>query len=177
MCICIRPIYDIRLTSPYTYHPPDRSDIIRSMCGMPSFWNWSRSGIQLREGNWDAVTALPKSFHVGTAQGLMFGLLTVDRNPDANEGSLFPNVVGPKLITGPYMAGTLRGLYLASSYNIAYHQSSRQSKRPPRLARAIHTETRPSPGTTPWIYHHDTAHYDGRAQVCCPQDPTNLSPF
>lgn len=94
------------------------------MCGMPSFWNRSRSGIQLNEGNWDAVTAHPKSFHMGTAQGLMFGLLTVDRSPDATECSLFPDVVEENLMTGSYMTGALRGLYLMTSYNITYHRSS-----------------------------------------------------
>nr|WAK77186.1 MAG: RNA-dependent RNA polymerase [Rhabdoviridae sp.] len=130
---CIRPIFDINLSSPYTYHPPDRSSVIRAMCGSPSFWNRSRSGIPLREGNWDAVTPNPKSFHIGVAQGLMFGLLTVDRNPDANEGSLFPNIVGPNLLPGPYLAGILQGLYLSASYNVAYHRSSQQLKRPKEL--------------------------------------------
>lgn len=48
--------------------------------------------------DWTSVHPNDKGFHIGTAQGLMFGILTVDRNSDANEGSLFPNVVGPSLM-------------------------------------------------------------------------------
>uniref|UniRef100_A0AAN0LJ79 Replicase n=1 Tax=Lobos virus TaxID=3139875 RepID=A0AAN0LJ79_9VIRU len=130
---CIRPIYDVKLSSQHTYHPPDRSIIIRNMCGTPAFWNRSRAGLPLAEGNWDSLPVLPRSFHIGTSQGLMFGLLTVDRNPDANDGSLFPNVIGPKMSTRPYMLGILRGLYMAAAYNVAYHRSAQQLKRPKDL--------------------------------------------
>lgn len=127
---CIRPIYDIKLTGSFTYHSPDRSNFIKSMCGMLQFWTKSRAGISLNEEDWDLVYPNEKSFHIGTAQGRMFGMLTVDRNGNANEGSLFPHVVGPSLMVSSCLKGVLRGLYSAASYNIAYQRSANQLKHP-----------------------------------------------
>lgn len=132
---CIRPVSDIYLDSPYSYEPPDESETIRQMSGTTADWSTARTLPSVRVGNWDDLSLRDQCFHVGLAQGALFGFLSVEDDHEASDASLFPYSVLKGVLPHPYLSGVLQGIMMAAAYQAAFHRQATSLKNPTPVLR------------------------------------------
>ncbi|UYL95605.1 MAG: RNA-dependent RNA polymerase [Yushu Rhabd tick virus 2] len=120
---CIREIKEITLTTERTLKLPDVHTSVTKMSGgiMPDFS--TIKSLPVPEGDWEALSASSRCFHVGVAQGALYGFYAVDSDKRRSDTSLFPISILPYLNPTPYLMGVLKGILMAASYNLVYRRS------------------------------------------------------
>ncbi|AOX47527.1 L protein [Gata virus] len=112
---CIRESYDITLESPGIFQHIDVSQKLIAWKPQNSMWFKEKRMLRLNPCLWDRLSVFDKSFHVGRAQGFLYGMLSYKKNQNANDSSLFPVVMRNKVLPAPYMIGLLDGLSRAGA--------------------------------------------------------------
>lgn len=127
---CIREIKDITLDSATVYTPPNVSKTVTRMTSGSTNWSISTRMIPIKEGKWDTLLLTEQSFHIGVAQGALFGFLASEGNTESAEGTLFPVSIGKQVRPHWFLMGLLKGILMASSYNAVYHRKAATLLRP-----------------------------------------------
>ncbi|USL85426.1 MAG: RNA-dependent RNA polymerase [Dermacentor reticulatus rhabdovirus 1] len=127
---CIREIEEIKLTTDLKLQLPNVSESVVRMSGglMPDFS--TVKALPIRQGDWDALSTSEMCFHVGVAQGALYGFYCVDHDKRCSDTSLFPVSVLPYLNPTPYLLGVLKGIMMAASYDMIYRRSVVMSAEP-----------------------------------------------
>ncbi|AJG39138.1 RNA-dependent RNA polymerase [Tacheng Tick Virus 3] len=123
-CIrCVREIEEVKLTTHLTLTLPDVSSSITRMSGgiMPDFS--TVKSLHIQEGVWTELSVSERCFHVGVAQGALYGFYYVDNDKRCSDTSLFPVSVLPYLNPRSYLIGILKGILMAASYHMIYRRN------------------------------------------------------
>ncbi|AFQ62098.1 polymerase [Ikoma lyssavirus] len=112
---CVRPIDDVVLECPKIFEFPDISTRISRMVSgaVPEFKKLPE--VSLKQGNLSMMSNEDKSFHIGTAQGLLYSILVAIHDPGYNDHSIFPVNIYSRLSPRGYLRGLARGILIGSS--------------------------------------------------------------
>ncbi|AJG39126.1 RNA-dependent RNA polymerase [Shayang Fly Virus 2] len=127
---CLRPIEEPMLDTDSTYKHKDIHSLLNKWKPVDSVWFTSRMVPELNEGDWSAVPPNEKSFHIGRAEGFLFGEKLTTGRSTAVEGTLFPLTLSKKVNPILYCDGLLDGLLRASSLNVIFRYSVHELKNP-----------------------------------------------
>ncbi|QXV86589.1 polymerase-associated protein [Yushu rhabdovirus] len=127
---CLRPIDEPILNTMSTYRHRDIHRLLNKWKPANTVWFTSRMVPSLEEGNWTAVPSPEKSFHIGRAEGFLFGEKLTTGRSTAVEGTLFPLTLAKKVNPVLYIDGILDGLLRASSLNVIFRHSVHELKNP-----------------------------------------------
>ncbi|UYL95545.1 MAG: RNA-dependent RNA polymerase [Nanning Rhabd tick virus 1] len=121
---CIREIEEIKINSSWVLSFPQMSNVVSQMSGGLDM-NFTRlATLPVERGNWAQLSAQEQCFHVGVAQGSLFGFLKADNDSQAEDSSLFPSNLIRKLYSLPYLIGILKGLHMAAAYRAVYRRTT-----------------------------------------------------
>lgn len=127
---CIREIGEIRLDSDTVYTPPSVAGTVTRMTSGSTNWSITTKMIPIKEGKWDILSLNEQSYHIGVAQGALFGFLTSEGNTESAEGTLFPMTIGKRVRPHWFFMGLLKGILMAASYTAIYHRKAGMLLRP-----------------------------------------------
>ncbi|AJG39161.1 RNA-dependent RNA polymerase [Wuhan Fly Virus 2] len=127
---CLRPIDEPILDTESTYKHKDIYTLLNKWKPENSAWFTSRMIPELEEGDWSKVPPAEKSFHIGRAEGFLFGEKLTTGRSTAVEGTLFPLTLAKKVNPVLYCDGLLDGLLRASSLNVIFRYSVNELKNP-----------------------------------------------
>lgn len=112
--LCFRQVEDITLDSGATYNPVVRgTELQKISTAYMAQSTLYRPYPQIQEGDWLSLSTSQQSFHIGAAQGLLFGILKAERGSDHEDPRLFPMTFLDKVDPDPYFAGLMKGLLSA----------------------------------------------------------------
>ncbi|UYL95609.1 MAG: RNA-dependent RNA polymerase [Zhangjiakou Rhabd tick virus 1] len=126
---CFREVEDIKLKASMEYMPKRKSPTLVLMVKASG-----ASAVRERKpppvttGKWGSVSANEKSFHIGAAQGLAFGLSCIEGQ--GTEQKIFPLTLVNRVSEIPYLMGLLKGLTSAGVCQAAFHSNLVWRKRP-----------------------------------------------
>ncbi|AOZ21307.1 RNA-dependent RNA polymerase [Lleida bat lyssavirus] len=134
---CIRIIDDVTLECPQVFDFPDISTRISRMVSgaVPEFKKLPE--IHLQPGDLNTMTDKSKSFHIGTAQGLLYSILVAIHDPGYNDHTLFPVNIYPKLSAKEYLLGLSRGILIGSSICFLTRMTNINVNRPLELMSGV----------------------------------------
>nr|QMP82265.1 RNA-dependent RNA polymerase [Hymenopteran rhabdo-related virus OKIAV8] len=127
---CVRPIEEVNLYSPEVYVHPPVYDKLMTWKPEDSPWDMIREQPELLTGNWLILSDVEKCYHIGRAQGYIYGDSVMSRSNLAEMTSMFPLSIAQRLIPEPFMEGLLDGLLRASSLHSLSRRSVMELKRP-----------------------------------------------
>ncbi|APG78744.1 RNA-dependent RNA polymerase [Hubei dimarhabdovirus 1] len=111
---CLREIEEIQLKTNIKFTHKDVSQILEKWKPETTSWFKEITTIEIKGGNWDALTAGEKSLYVGIAQGFIYGDSQWSGNKLATDPALFPLTISKKVHPDNYFTGFIRGLLLSS---------------------------------------------------------------
>nr|QNM37838.1 RNA dependent RNA polymerase [Insect mononegavirales virus 2] len=120
---CVRQIEEISLDTEMTFSFPDMSHILNKWKPELAEWGHSKVLIQFPLADWKSYVYEEQSYHIGKAEGFLFGDLTLTGNVQSEDRSLFPLVLKNKVIPQSYLFGVLRGLLMAGSLEVLRRKS------------------------------------------------------
>nr|AYP67529.1 RNA-dependent RNA polymerase [Manly virus] len=129
---CIREIQEITLESQWVLSFPSVHEVVSRMSGGLSMAFSSISSLPVARGDWSTLSTTEQCFHVGVAQGALFGFLCSDNDAQSQDSSIFPSNLASKLCSLPYLMGILKGLCMAATYSAVYRRSTMRGE--PRSA-------------------------------------------
>nr|WAK76932.1 MAG: RNA-dependent RNA polymerase [Rhipicephalus associated rhabdo-like virus] len=127
---CLRELKEFELDTTQTLQLPDVSEVVSSMSGgtMPDLT--TLKSLQVAEGSWEDLTPSEKCFHIGVAQGALYGFYCVDNDGRKSDTALFPISLLPYLEPRAYLTGILKGVLMAAAYDTIYRRLSVLQHRP-----------------------------------------------
>lgn len=129
---CVREIEEITLESQWIIDFPQVADVVSQMSGGIDVSFSTVTSLAIPRGKWEEVTGEEQCFHVGVAQGSLFGFLASDSDSQAQDSSLFPSNLVHRLDVLPYLLGLLKGIHMAAAYGAVYRRSTMRGE--PRAA-------------------------------------------
>nr|QBQ65007.1 RNA-dependent RNA polymerase [Taishun Tick Virus] len=111
---CFRQVEDITLDSGAVYNPMVKgTELQKISAAYMAQSTLYRPYPTIQEGDWMSLSVSLQSFHIGAAQGLLFGILKAERGTDHEDPRLFPMTFLDKVDPDPYFAGLMKGLLSA----------------------------------------------------------------
>ncbi|YP_142354.1 L protein [Lyssavirus mokola] len=134
---CIRPIEEVTLDAPQLFDFPDISSRISRMVSgaVPQFRKLPEVG--LKAGDLTALSSSERSYHIGTAQGLLYSILVAVHDPGYNDNSLFPVNIYGKVSARGYLRGLARGILIGSSICFLTRMTNININRPLELISGV----------------------------------------
>ncbi|UYL94379.1 MAG: putative RNA-dependent RNA polymerase [Enontekio merhavirus] len=119
---CVRPIEEPILETPLQHEFPDVTSILCKMKVEGTPWYEERPVMDLRPGDWDAVTDAEKSYHVGRMLGFYF----TDRRDirGTNTSDLFPLTLRNHLHPWKFLEGVVDGIYRGCAISMLHRASA-----------------------------------------------------
>ncbi|FAA01392.1 TPA: RNA-dependent RNA polymerase [Anole lyssa-like virus 1] len=113
--LCLRVIDEVSLEAPEPFIFPDISIRISKMTSgaVPQFRPIPE--LKLPEGSFSTLPEVDKSFHMGTAQGLLYSILVGIHDQGFNDPSIFPVNIYKNLAPQHYLLGLARGIMIGAS--------------------------------------------------------------
>lgn len=127
--LCLRIIDEEWIESDNVYDPPAVDHVIKTYSVSDLAWTKPSQTFETTEGNWEALSAKEQSFHIGAAQGSVFGVLLTNQAKELDEGSLFPQTLVGRLIELPYLLGLLKGIESSAAYSSLLTRALVESKK------------------------------------------------
>nr|ABZ81171.1 polymerase [Lyssavirus lagos] len=134
---CIRPIEEVSLEAPQSFTFPDISTRISRMVSgaVPQFRKLPE--IELKPGDLMILSNNERSYHIGTAQGLLYSILVAIHDPGYNDNSLFPVNIYGKISARSYLRGLARGVLIGSSICFLTRMTNININRPLELLSGV----------------------------------------
>ncbi|UYL94385.1 MAG: putative RNA-dependent RNA polymerase [Hattula rhabdovirus] len=120
---CIRPIEELQLESNYVFEFPSVSATLENWKPSGTPWLKKNSGLSIERGNWAVVSDREKSYHIGVAQGFLFGEWYNQNENQKKLDDLFPYTIHSKVIPKPYLKGIATGLARAGALSLVHRKS------------------------------------------------------
>lgn len=117
---CLREIDNIYLECTTTFIPVDVSNILQDWKPSNSPWSIKNPIISIQEGQWDHLSRQIKSYHVGVAQGFIFGDSTWGYQTPSEDPALFPLTLQNKLDPQMYIEGLLHGILRSAMIGVIH---------------------------------------------------------
>ncbi|AID53192.1 large protein [Dolphin rhabdovirus] len=120
---CLRKIDEPKLESSLPYNPVDKSYILNTW--KPERTEWSEENVMpdLNEGDWNKISHAEMSFHVGKAQGFLYGDLLMTGNHLSDQSSLFPLSIQWRLKPQEFFDGLIDGLIKAAALSTIHRRN------------------------------------------------------
>ncbi|AOX47517.1 L protein [Orgi virus] len=128
--LCLRTIEEINLTSQGSFQHADVSYLVRAMIPDGSEIISIKPVVDVPLGDWSSLSPTVQSYHVGRAEGFVFGELTLSGNRHCDDASLFPLGIKDKVIPRGYMNGLLDGLKRAGAVHCISKRSVADLNKP-----------------------------------------------
>ncbi|ABZ81161.1 polymerase [Lyssavirus lagos] len=134
---CIRPIEEVSLEAPQSFIFPDISTRISRMVSgaVPQFRKLPDIG--LKAGDLTVLNNNERSYHIGTAQGLLYSILVAVHDPGYNDNSLFPVNIYGRVSARSYLRGLARGVLIGSSICFLTRMTNININRPLELISGV----------------------------------------
>lgn len=119
---CLRPIDEISLDCLEPYLHKDMHLELKSWKPDSVPWSTTTQTIEIQRGPWDILSPEEKSYHVGVAQGFIFGDLIWGASSKAEDPALFPVTIAKKVYPDPYCKGLIVGMIRGGILSIAHQR-------------------------------------------------------
>ncbi|AVM87289.1 L protein [Wuhan redfin culter dimarhabdovirus] len=120
---CVRVIEEPHLESDWVYQFIDRSEELARWRGRDEEWGKERTVATIPTGDWELSSKRKQSFHVGRAQGFVFGDIHSLKSHQSDDVSLFPLTIQRRLIPDAFFQGLLDGLMRAAGLDLLHRRS------------------------------------------------------
>ncbi|ABV03821.1 polymerase [Lyssavirus caucasicus] len=134
---CIRPIEDITLDSPCCFVFPDISNRISRMVSGAVPEVRKLPEVALKAGDFSTISPRERSYHIGTAQGLLYSILVAIHDPGYNDHALFPVNIYSRMSPQHYLRGLSRGVLIGSSICFLTRMTNININRPLELISGV----------------------------------------
>lgn len=128
---CFRQVEDIQLEADAVYNPivtgTELQKFADSYLAQSTLY---RPYPVLKEGEWRTLSPSEKAFHVGVAQGLLFGILKAERGTEHENPRLFPLTFLDRVDPDPYFAGLMKGVLSAVCCEGSFYRDLVTRRRP-----------------------------------------------
>ncbi|AMK09234.1 RNA-dependent RNA polymerase [Drosophila ananassae sigmavirus] len=115
---CLRPIEEPTLETEMKYKFQDMSKLLEKWKPENVPWSHTRDPVYLPQGDWSAVANSRKSYHIGRAEGFVFGTGSLSKTDHIERANLFPLSFRGKVCPINYMEGLLDGLVRSSAIEV-----------------------------------------------------------
>lgn len=120
---CLRKISDLHLESDYEFKFPSAAEDLADWKPSGTEWLKTNPGLVIPTGPWNALDDREKSYHIGIAQGFMFGDWYNQTENQKKLDDLFPYTINSKVIPQQYLQGIATGLLRAASLSLIHRLS------------------------------------------------------
>lgn len=128
---CFREVEDIKLESRIIYNPAvSGSELQKFSASYMASSSMYRPYPKIKEGPWDSLSPSEKSFNIGRAQGLLFGMLKAERGTEHEDPRLFPLTFFNKVEPESYFSGLMVGLLSAVACEGSFYRDLVTRRRP-----------------------------------------------
>ncbi|QDZ59981.1 large protein [Harbour porpoise rhabdovirus] len=120
---CMRKIEEPILEAEIPYRPTDKSHILNTW--KPETTKWSEDHVMpdLSQGDWNNVGFMEMSFHVGRAEGFLFGDLLLTGSNLSDQSSIFPLSIQRKVYPLEFFDGVIDGLIKSSALSTIHRRN------------------------------------------------------